>query len=102
VGQETATAGWGVSLRCAPGRAARAVGNDTAVANRAGPTAARHASVSAETMVRAVRRVPGPPGAHPSRTARSVRFDSISCHRIQTVAGYRLVEFTSGAPELED
>jgi len=27
----------GVSLRCAPGRAARAVGNDTTVANRAGP-----------------------------------------------------------------
>src|SRR3954467_8180029 len=33
----------GVSLRCAPGRAARAVGNDTAVANRAGPPP-RHAS----------------------------------------------------------
>jgi len=29
--------GLGVSLRCAPGRAARAVGNDTAVANGAGP-----------------------------------------------------------------
>src|SRR5262249_26043340 len=31
------TAVVGVSLRCAPGRAARAVGHDTTVANRAGP-----------------------------------------------------------------
>jgi hypothetical protein len=35
--------GLGVSLRCAPGRAARAVGNDTTVANRAGPPP-RHGS----------------------------------------------------------
>src|SRR5829696_7994776 len=37
--RRTATAGLGVSLRCAPGRAARAVGNDTTVANGAEPPA---------------------------------------------------------------
>jgi hypothetical protein len=31
--------GWGVSLRCAPGRASRAVGNETTVANGAEPPA---------------------------------------------------------------
>jgi len=41
VGPETETADAGVSLRCAPGRASRAVGNDTAVANGAEPPA-RH------------------------------------------------------------
>jgi hypothetical protein len=35
----TTTTDLGVSLRCAPGRAARAVGNDTTVANGAEPTA---------------------------------------------------------------
>jgi len=46
----------GVSLRCAPGRAARAVGNDTTVANRAGPTAVRPPFLSEERMARG-----GPP-----------------------------------------
>jgi len=36
----------GVSLRCAPGRASRAVGNDTTVANGAGPPARRSSSRS--------------------------------------------------------
>ena len=53
----------------APKRAARAVGNDTAVANGAGPTAARPALLPADVPVQAVRRVPGPRGAHPSRIA---------------------------------
>jgi len=54
-----------------PNRAARAVGNDTTVANRAGPTAARPTVLSTETAVPAVRRVPGPAGAHPSRNRRN-------------------------------
>jgi len=66
------TADPGVSLRCAPGRAARCVGHDTAVPNAAGPTSARRAIGSTEMAARAGRRVPGPPGAHPSRV-RAIR-----------------------------
>jgi hypothetical protein len=49
----------------APNRAARAVGNDTAVANGAGPPP-RQACHPPSASVHA-RRGPGPPGAHPSR-----------------------------------
>jgi len=66
----TATAGLGVFGAEAPNRAARCVGHDTAVPNAAGPTAARPGLVSADVMVQAGRRVPGPPGAHPSRSVR--------------------------------
>src|SRR4051812_14668032 len=60
--------GLGVFGAEAPKRAARAVGHDTAVPNGAGPTAARPCFRSADGTVQAVRRGPGPPGAHPSRS----------------------------------
>jgi len=49
----------------ARGRAARAVGNDTAVANGAGPPAAHGFYFNLQACA-AGRRRPGPPGAHPS------------------------------------
>jgi hypothetical protein len=55
--------GVGVPLRCAPGRAARAVGNDTTVANGAEPPPRR----DNDTAVVPSLRVLGPAGAHPSR-----------------------------------
>jgi len=52
-----------VSLRCAPGRAARAVGNDTTVANGAEPPAHRDNDTAVVPPLRGL----GPAGAHPSR-----------------------------------
>ena len=62
--------GVGVFGAGAPNRAARAGGNDTTVANRAGPAAAP--CIRANPRRRSTRRRrPGPPGAHPSRTGAS-------------------------------
>ena len=63
--------GLGVSLRCAPGRAARAVGHDTAVSNCVEPPAGFASSLSLctndETPADSPRRGLAPSGAHPSR-----------------------------------
>jgi len=55
----------GVSLRCAPGRASRAVGNDTTVANGAEPPARQ--GPHRTRRFGGARRGLGPPGANPSR-----------------------------------
>jgi len=57
------TACAGVSLRCAPGRASRAVGNDTTVANGAEPPPFRGNDTAVAPALRGL----GPPGANPSR-----------------------------------
>jgi hypothetical protein len=59
----------GVSLRYAPGRAARAVGNDTAVANRAGPPPRRP---SGRSLGRPSGAAPSRPSGRASLTHRGV------------------------------
>ena len=55
-----------MSLRCAPGRAARAVGEQTTLANCAEPPSRHGSRANPAASTRARRRL-GPPGAHPSR-----------------------------------